>query len=198
MQPSPYLPRNAKKGNQTRRPQRACHVLRVERARQRLRPALHSVFATSCAFNVPASASARPKSACIVCHVLRPVCNLQLRFKMPASASARPKSALVVCHVPCSLPPSAKCSAKVSSFIIVAYAQNEFATSCALNVPASGSAHLSAQKQESGPRAVASFGRDMQGVEDMSPGAWPHFWPTPCISTFKALRFKCFNRLEAP
>ena len=57
------------------RPQRACHVLRAERARHRLRSPLQlphhpcpglpphrriSVFATSCAFNVPATASARP------------------------------------------------------------------------------------------------------------------------------------------
>jgi len=59
---------------------RVCHVLRVERARKRLRPPLqlpvpgarpivayaHSVFATSCASNEPATASARPSSSLII------------------------------------------------------------------------------------------------------------------------------------
>ena len=41
-------------------PQRVGHGLRVERALQRL---AHSVLATSCVLNVPASASARPSSS---------------------------------------------------------------------------------------------------------------------------------------
>ena len=85
----------------------------------------HSVFATSCALNVPATASARPSSPLIkpasgsrpIVAYAHSVFATPCALNVPTSASARPSSSLIK-PAPGSRP-------------IVAYAHSVFATFCA-------------------------------------------------------------------